>query len=178
MKTYHLKAHPAHDPISVSAVKAGFGIHPQGFLMLRYRIENAAQVKLPVGEARGRADGLWQTTCAELFLRYASGSYREFNFSPAGEWSAYDFSGYRSGRSDYDPLEWPEIDCLEADGALIITVILQGQELAGADAAGLSMVIEEEGGVKSYWALAQESAEPDFHNAACFAVPLRAASAS
>jgi len=37
---------------------------------------------------------------------------------------------------------------------------------------GLSAVIEEEGGVKSYWAMTHASEKPDFHDAACFAAGL------
>ena len=42
-------------------------------------------------------------------------------------------------------------------------------------AMGLSAVIEEQGGVKSYWALAHPDAKPDFHAPACFAATLPAA---
>ncbi|MEO7634103.1 MAG: hypothetical protein ABIS38_00470 [Sphingomicrobium sp.] len=34
---------------------------------------------------------------------------------------------------------------------------------------GLSAVIEEQDGAKSYWALAHGPGPPDFHNRACFA---------
>ena len=33
---------------------------------------------------------------------------------------------------------------------------------------GLTAVIEEEDGTKSYWALAHGAGPPDFHNPACF----------
>jgi hypothetical protein len=39
---------------------------------------------------------------------------------------------------------------------------------------GLAAVIEEQGGVKSYWALAHPDAKPDFHAPACFAATLPA----
>jgi len=35
-------------------------------------------------------------------------------------------------------------------------------------------VIEEEGGVKSYWSLAHAADAPDFHDPACFALALAA----
>ena len=37
---------------------------------------------------------------------------------------------------------------------------------------GLSAVIEEVDGTKSYWALAHGAGPPDFHNPACFAYHL------
>ena len=40
---------------------------------------------------------------------------------------------------------------------------------------GLTAVIEEEGGVKSFWALAHgDPAKPDFHDPACFTAKLPA----
>ena len=39
---------------------------------------------------------------------------------------------------------------------------------------GLSAVIEEEGGTKSYWALAHHERGPDFHHDACFVARLAA----
>ena len=42
---------------------------------------------------------------------------------------------------------------------------------------GLSAIIEETDGTKSYWALAHPPGEePDFHDPACFALELAAAS--
>ena len=38
----------------------------------------------------------------------------------------------------------------------------------------LAAVIEEEGGVKSYWALAHPAEKPDFHDPACFTATLAA----
>ena len=44
----------------------------------------------------GPADGLWQHTCFEAFVGMAgSAAYREFNFSPSGQWAAYRFSAER-----------------------------------------------------------------------------------
>ena len=37
---------------------------------------------------------------------------------------------------------------------------------------GLCAVIAEVGGVKSYWAMTHRSAQPDFHDPACFAAKL------
>jgi len=45
----------------------------------------------------------------------------------------------------------------------------------GDSAMGLSSVIEEQGGAKSYWALAHPEGNPDFHAPACFAATLPAA---
>ena len=41
-------------------------------------------------------------------------------------------------------------------------------DLAPGSRLNLTAVIEEEGGHKSYWALAHASGPPDFHNRDCF----------
>ena len=41
-------------------------------------------------------------------------------------------------------------------------------------AMALTAVIEETGGVKSYWSLRHSAAAPDFHDPACFIAPLTA----
>ena len=52
-------------------------------------------------------------------------------------------------------------------------------ELDGAPwRIGLSAVIEERHGRKSYWALAHPPGKPDFHHDDCFAIELPAPSAA
>ena len=121
-------------------------------------------------EAR-RADDLWQTTCFEAFLRADSqNGYREWNFAPSGQWAAYDFTAYRDGRSDAavkepyirmeDNLTWWTL------GATI------GIETGPNWQLGLSAILEEKDGTRSYWALAHAEGEPDFHDPGCFAARL------
>ena len=50
------------------------------------------------------------------------------------------------------------------------TAMLPIDVLKDAILAGLSAVIEEEGGHKSYWALAHAAGEPDFHQPESFAL--------
>ena len=45
-------------------------------------------------------------------------------------------------------------------------------DLAPHSPLGLSAVIEEHGGAKSYWALAHPPGAPDFHHPDCFAAQL------
>ena len=130
----------------------------------------AERFVLPEGEAR-RADELWQTTCFEAFLR-ADGeqAYREWNFAPSGQWAAYDFTGYRAGRTNAavkepyirleDNLNWFTL------GATI------GVEAGRAWSLGLSAILEEQDGTKSYWALSHEAGKPDFHAPGCFTARL------
>ena len=129
----------------------------------------AERFVLPPPAEPHRADGLWQSTCFEAFLRAdGEAGYREWNFAPSGGWAAYDFTAYRAGMcmaevaEPYlrveDNLTWLAL------GATIAVAADQAYSLA------LSAVLEERDGTKSYWALAHPSdGPPDFHHDACFA---------
>jgi hypothetical protein len=148
-------------------------------LMLRYVVRgDIGKVRLPTAMSFERSDGLWQHTCFEAFLKPGAGeTYNEFNFAPSTRWAAYQFSGYREGMITATSLATPAIILKCEDGLLEIDVNLNVQplpELAQARIwrAGLSAVIEETGGLKSYWALAHPPGRPDFHHPDCFALEL------
>jgi hypothetical protein len=127
---------------------------------------------IPESYGPGRADELWRTTCFEAFLREAGGdAYREWNFAPSGDWAAYDFAGYREGMEKAATPSAPYIR-LEDNltwwgvGATIAVDADSRCEL------GLSAVLEQTDGAKSYWALAHAGEKPDFHDARCFVAKL------
>lgn len=47
-----------------------------------------------------------------------------------------------------------------------------GMVICGSEKFGLSAVIEETDGTKSYWAIAHQPGAPDFHSPTCFAATL------
>ena len=100
------------------------------------------------------------------------GRYREFNFSPSGQWAAYDFHGYRTGMSEYEPAAAPRIETDQGLSVSTLTVFLPESEFADVQFAALCAVIEEQGGQKSYWAARHAGEKPDFHNPACFILPV------
>jgi hypothetical protein len=125
----------------------------------------------PLGEP-WRAGELWRTTCFEAFLRSeGQDSYREWNFAPKGNWAAYDFSDYREGMTDAEVASPPYIRMEDnftwwtVGAAIAVEADKQWQ-------LGLSSVLEEQDGTKSYWALAHPSEKPDFHHPDCFAARL------
>jgi hypothetical protein len=132
----------------------------------------AERFVIPIPAEPKRADGLWKSTCFEAFLRpLGEESYREWNFAPSGEWAAYDFTSTRSGMTEAeaavpyirmeDNLTWWAL------GASIAVPADENWEL------GLSAVLEEKDGTKSYWALAHPNPEkPDFHDPGCFVARL------
>ncbi|MFL6830848.1 MAG: DOMON-like domain-containing protein [Sphingomicrobium sp.] len=146
---------------AVASTNIWFGV---GAPLSRFAIPQAAEP--------ARADGLWQTTCFEAFLR-AEGeqSYREWNFAPSGQWAAYDFTDYRDGMAAAE-VGTPYVRVEDnftwwALGATIAVPAESEWQL------GLSAVLEEKDGAKSYWAIAHpDGGKPDFHDPACFAAHL------
>ena len=170
MTTMQLSAHAATpcdfiDAVSVRTQSSGDS------LRLTYVVSGDI-LRLTVPESRppARADGLWRTTCFEIFLRPAgSDAYREFNFSPSGEWAAYSFTGYRQGMTTLDQPRPPLITCARTAQRLEVDVQLQSPPLAQPNLrAALSEVLKHRDGQISYWALAHPAAKPDFHDAVGF----------
>jgi hypothetical protein len=119
-----------------------------------------------------RAEDLWQTTCFEVFLCVPQDdAYREWNFAPSGDWAAYDFTAHREGRTNpevadpyirvEDNLTWWALGAtIAVDAAVPWTV-------------GLSAILEEKDGTKSYWAVTHPVADkPDFHDSRSFTARL------
>jgi len=130
----------------------------------------AERFVMPEGEAV-RADELWQTTCFEAFLRsVGSNGYREWNFAPSGQWAAYDFAATREGVTNADAAApYIRMEDNLTWWTLGATVSLDaGREWE----MGLSAVMEEQDGTKSYWALAHPGEKPDFHSPDCFVARL------
>jgi len=132
----------------------------------------ASRFVIPKADEGERRDELWRTTCFEAFLQAEGESaYREWNFAPSGDWAAYDFRARREGMAEPDIASPPYIRVEDnlTWWALGATIALD----AGRHwALGLSAVLEESDGTKSYWALAHGGEQPDFHDPACFTARL------
>lgn len=180
METHELLPHPANLPLGVTRVEARMLALDPHWLTLRWRVEGAQRLVLPPFAGKGRADGLWQATCFELFVRPDGGSgYAEFNFSPSQRWAAYDFVAYREGMAEREVPRDPVCTPRRGQSVLIFDVALPAAALPPLPwRYGLTAVIEEEGGHKSWWAIAHGAARPDFHHDACFAARLAAANAA
>jgi hypothetical protein len=108
--------------------------------------------------------------------------YREFNFSPSGEWAVYDFHEYRNSNekanvqnslllTKHPPVikVHKSIDTLELGVEIDQGLLPQGDSLK----LGLSVVVENVAGIKSYWAIRHPPGKPDFHHADAFALQMR-----
>ena len=120
-----------------------------------------------------RLDNLWRATCCELFARAAgAASYREWNFSPAGHWQAYEFSARRAGRRPA-AVTLPAIDLGLPHPRPAIAAgppLTEWQLTAEVDVpalaleVGVTMVVADKRGRLDYWALAHGTGAPDFHD--------------
>ena len=175
-----LVLHPASRPGVVQGVEVAIARDAPGALRISFRIAGEiGRLRLPAPAAALRADGLWQHSCLEGFLRAdGADSYHEFNFSPSGAWAAYRFAGRRAGRT-LPVMTAPAMQTERNDGSFGLSAVLPLAELpdlarASTIHAGIAAVIEDEHGTLSYWALAHAAPEPDFHDPATFTLVLPA----
>jgi len=147
--------------------------HP-GSLILSYVVSGRiSDLRLPPVVAAARADELWRHTCFEAFVRPSTGPvYCEFNFSPSTQWAAYRFDSYRSGMRDATEIAAPRIEVRSNAESYTLQAALELDGLSRPWRIGLSAVLEEINGHKSYWALAHPPGKADFHHADCFALEL------
>jgi hypothetical protein len=118
---------------------------------------------VPPAAAPVHTDGLWKTTCFELFVATGEGSYQEYNFAPSGAWGAYDFDGYRDGMrpANVDVT----IETVREANGLTLRAKIKAEFPLPAN-VGLTAVIEETDGRLRYWATGFAPGKPDFHAAA------------
>ena len=132
----------------------------------------AERFVIPALSEPWRADGLWRTTCFEAFFRAAGAdSYREWNFAPSGNWAAYDFTAHRQdmNRAEVGSPPYIRMEDNFTWWTVGATIAVDSDRRWGL---GLSAVLEEKDGAKSYWALAHPPGQPDFHHPDCFAAQL------
>ncbi len=173
MGVYELVPHPDTSAKHVRYVDAVI-TRSKRSLDITYVIEGPTRsLALPPPAKPYRADGLWQTTCFELFMATGPESYAEFNFSPSSQWAAYRFSSYRQGMESV-PVDDPPIIHFSDEGYCLIVsvqIVLPGE---ASGSASFCVVVEEIDGTKSYWALAHAPGPPDFHNRDCWIARLPA----
>lgn len=178
-----LRQHPDTPCGALQGIEVDVSRLAANLLRLRYLLTGDVEgLSLPYRGPTVRADGLWRHSCFEAFLRApADPAYHEFNFAPSGAWAAYRLGGYRDAMTEAH-LPLPRIVTDRTPEHFVFTVELELDGLAELDGApwrlGVSAVIEERHGRKSYWALAHPLGKPDFHHQDCFVIELPAPSAT
>lgn len=170
-----LKLHPDSPCVAAKRIEVKILRPNTGNLVIAYFVTGMiANLRIPSIVPAARADGLWQTTCFEAFIRPSADTvYYEFNFAPSTQWAAYRFDSYRNGMQATTGMGAPRIDVQSSPGLFTLHASLDLDQLPGlrGDATwrlGLSAIVEETNGLKSYWALAHPPGKPDFHHADCF----------
>ncbi len=178
----HLSLLLHHDSVCPAVLGLTVDIvrQPSNRVTLRYCISGALDdVRLPQPASPERRDKLWEHSCFEIFIRPPGADfYYEYNFAPSAAWAAYRFVSYRKGMALAADIATPEILSSRREGVYELEAAVQlGQFTDLADEPvwriGLSAVIEETNGRKSYWALAHPDGKADFHHDACFALELK-----
>ena len=171
-----LKCHPDSPCVAAAQIEVEIAHPSSGRLKLSYNVTGKmSDIRMPAIVAATRGEELWQHTCFEAFVRASSGTaYYEFNFSPSTQWAAYWFTGYRSGMCAPAEIGAFAIDVQGTADCYTLQTSLELDRLSGLPKTGLwrlglSAIIEEASGRKSYWALAHPPGKPDFHHADCFA---------
>ncbi|WP_114519928.1 DOMON-like domain-containing protein [Altererythrobacter sp. ZODW24] len=174
MEKHELVPHPQAASSSVKSVTATLDWSGPDWLKAIWRIDGAGQIKLGPEAGPDRADDLWQTTCFELFIQPADDDrYIELNLSPSGQWNAYLFMDHREPAGELPADMAPACTAYRSNEDMIVTASIPASILFGDGwNVGISAVIEDKAGEKSYWALHHADEKPDFHNRACFTAKL------
>ncbi len=171
----NLACHPQTLSRAIRGIDAVVGTAPGDILTLTFALEgDLSGLRIPGPRPSRRVGNLWQHTCFEVFVMAGEDpGYREFNFSPSGEWAVYAFRNYRDGGELDVELAPGIVVCrtrnrLELDAEIARDFLPPGRSLR----LGLSAVVEDAGGELSYWALQHPPGKPDFHHADAFALQL------
>ena len=169
-----LRLHPGSLCAAATRIEVDIARPRPGSLTLSYVVSGRiSDLRLPPIVAAARADELWRHSCFEAFVRPSAGpGYYEFNFSPSTQWAAYRFDSYRSGMRVAAEIGAPRIEVRSTAESYTLQAAPEFVGLSSPLHLGLSAVLEETNGGKSYWALAHPPGKPDFHHADCFALEL------
>ena len=167
----------ADKPVASAAIKVWIERHHQHTLVTRWQVNVPLEFfRRPRHTSTERRDGLWRTTCFELFVAGKGDPYLEYNLSLSGEWACTRFARYRTAPEPCD-IPVPDTD-YESDPHWLWfdTAVALPSEFALADLqVNVSAVLEKVDGTLSHWALAHPAERPDFHDRSCFRLTLPAA---
>jgi len=178
-----LQPHATSARSPIQAIAASGSVNAAGLLTLEFLLHgDLHKLKLPQqlptpAQRPVRRDELWQHTCLELFARVgAEPGYLEFNFSPHGDWAAYEFADYRGARRNLESAACTVRSSREGNSLRVRAALTVPSMAATGQPASwqlnLAAVLESSDGALSYWALRHPRALPDFHDPAGFSCTL------
>jgi hypothetical protein len=170
-----LLPHPDSCAPEMAAVEVTGDLEDAG-LRLDYSLRgNRAAFLFPAPGQQLDIARLWAHSCCEVFLASAGHrAYREYNFSPSGQWAVFDFSDTRQPAALPPPaLPAPAASWQYAPAALNLRLHLPLAALPAAPLQlALAVVLEGADGRLAYWALRHPPGAPDFHHPDQFALRL------
>ncbi len=168
----------------MSELRASIGRSCAGALEVAFRLAGAvSSIRVPLLGATRPGSRLWEHTCFELFVaRDLERAYYELNLAPSGEWAIYAFCDYRQAASLSREPAPPDISVRKSDELVELDARISLPELFPSNdparwRIGLSAVVEERDGRRSYWALRHPRVRPDFHHPDALALWLEPPSA-
>ncbi len=169
-----LVCHPDTPCAALIALGAQISLTPDHGWEVEFLAMGApGEIRLPAPTGPVQTDGLWHSTCFEMFLALEGDAYVELNLSPSCAWAAYQFDHYRTGMRPL-AIPAPQIAIAIGQDRIALTARLSEDALPKGRTGriGLSAVIEDRFGGISYWALAFPPGRPDFHHHDCFTLQL------
>jgi hypothetical protein len=158
-----LYRHPDTPPGAIHTIDAELQRIGGGAVATFRAIGDVSRLAIPPPSSPVQTDGLWKTTCFEIFATADGAAYDEYNLSPSGAWAAYHFDAYRSGVVAKEATI--EIESELNNKSLNLIAKIESQIHVPAS-VGLTAVIEEADGIIRYWSTAFAPGKPDFHAAA------------
>lgn len=165
-----LVPHPIALPHAPIKIRASAKLKQANHLFAAFELSGAQEdIVWPDRKVGAFIEGLWQSTCLELFLfSEDDASYVEFNFSPSTDWCAYVFQSYRAGRETVPDVSFDRFDThLGSESRSVIVEVKLPEArlnlLGSTYRVSLTAVIQDISGQMSYWAESHPSAQPDFH---------------
>jgi hypothetical protein len=169
MISVSLVCHPATPMDAVRGISVG--VERASRLELTFHLDaDLGRIRVPPTRRPAVVHQLWEHTCFEVFVaENDAAAYHELNLAPSGEWAGYRFRDYREIDALVDDALAPPIavstgaDRLTLDASIELARL--SPDYAGARLRlGLSAVIEDTEGRRSYWALRHPTGQPDFHH--------------
>ncbi|HEX8583623.1 MAG TPA: DOMON-like domain-containing protein [Allosphingosinicella sp.] len=169
--------HPAFGNLDLGNIDVEFDRPSRSLLRVRYTVVgDISAIVVPPPAEPLRTDGLWESTCFELFLRREGESeYLELNFAPSGEWAAYSFRAVREGMVQAAMPGPPEIRASVTTDRLEVEVAVSPWLDDGPYTMNIAAILQNRTGDRSFWAVSHAGEEPDFHHPRCFIEQLPAA---
>jgi hypothetical protein len=171
-----LQLHPESSCLAVTHIDAEvLRLQAHNFMFTYVVAGTITDLAIPPVATTTRADELWRHTCFEAFVGSSqSVAYYEFNFAPSTQWAVYRFSNYRTDLCVATEINAPQITVRSSPERYVLQAFVELGPLLFSRCStlrvGLSAVIEETSGHRSYWALAHPPGKADFHHSDSFAL--------